>query len=110
MHRNITPTLTNNLLKNQIPVLVKPRLLAHTDIPLPSPISSGLTELPFNGVDIPPFRKEAKYRPGEEPEEGEVEDEAHPGVTPPVYEVRGVDVDGLLLDGEGYVDVAAVVC
>ena len=69
----------------------------------------GFSPGPADGVDAPAFGCEEEDGPREDPEEGDVEEEADPVITGLIYPVRVVDVYVFLFEREGYCEVAVVV-
>lgn len=94
---------------DQVGVLGEPLLLGEGGVALAA-IGTREREGPVDGVDGPAAGEEVEQRPGEDPEEGEVEEPADPCRGAPAIDGVGrVNVDGALLEREGDEDVTAVV-
>lgn len=120
LRRHLQP---NQILHRQRPLLPPQHCLLHNTLPLPKPllltkrrirlhpILIGHGPGPVHADDGPLACGEEEVRPGEDPEESEVEEEADPLVEAPgVDAVGGVQFGGGVGDGEGYAGVAAVIC
>ena len=104
----ITRVLIQHQVANKSRVLINP---IHLTDSREDPVSTSrrpARKRPLHFVHGPPLRCEEEDRPGDDPEESEVEDPADPAGAPPVDERGRVDVDCFLVDAEGDVGVAAV--
>ncbi|TDZ68332.1 hypothetical protein CTRI78_v002029 [Colletotrichum trifolii] len=94
---------------------VVPLILRYSHVLATDDLSGGGVSLPARkgplGLDdLEALRAEEEVGPSEEPEEGQVEEPAHPGGEAPAVDTAGVvDVDPGVVDGEAHVDAAAVV-
>ena len=99
---SVTCVSVEDALANQVLVFYEPGRFADSCWPCTT------CEVPIYSVHDPPLGHKVQYRPGNDPEEAEVEQETDPSCAPAVDDMRRIDVNSLTLDRKCNIHVSTI--